>query len=289
MNTRYIITLLTLGVLSLLPLRATALEVYVEQPQDIVRAGDTVLVKMRVNTEGQEINAIEGSLTLNGPVKINSVSTGGSIFTFWPVRPSISKNTITFAGGSPSSMYGKDLNLFTLNLTLTAPGKVGLEPKDIVAYLGDGKGTALSGKKTSYVVNVGAQDPKNKTERNDLALMILTDKTPPMPFDIAIGQDPSLYEGKHFLTFFTEDAESGIDRYEVREGRLPAVRSGNTYVLQDQSMTHKVEVRAIDLAGNARVQVINLRPVASPFTRAIVLLIVAAMTAAFLKFYKKKP
>ncbi len=280
----FITTSILAGILFWIPFHAFALNVVVETPQDIVRAGDTILVKVRIDTGDKEINALEGMLKVNGPAKINSVSTAGSIFSLWPTKPSIKDSVISFAGGSPSSAFGRDLNLFVINLTLTGTGPVTIAGSDLVGYLGDGKGTSFSGTPSSYKLQVA---PRGAKTRDDLALLILTDKTPPMPFTIDLGRDATLNDGKYFLTFYTEDADSGIDRYEVREGDLPAVRTGNTYVLQDQRMRHKVEVRAIDLAGNARVQILNLQKIPSVATRIIILIIIGALT--FVAFKKIKP
>lgn len=276
----FIATSVLVGLLVWIPLRASALNFIVETPQDIVRAGDTVLVKIRIDTGDKEINALEGELRVSGPAKIKSVSTAGSIFSLWPTRPSINNNVISFAGGSPSSTFGRDLNLFTILLSLTDSGPVTIESSNLIGYLADGKGTSFSGTVSSYKIQVGA---RGATSRDDLALLILTDKIPPLPFIIDLGRDPALYDGKYFLTFHTEDTESGIDRYEVREGDLPSVRSGNTYVLQDQRLRHKVEVKAVDIAGNARIQVLDLQKTPSLATRIIIILIITILTIIVIK------
>lgn len=244
------------------PLTTHALSMFVEQPKNPVRAGDTVVLRVFINTEGKDINTVEGTLSVRGTVDFNAITTSNSIMSLWPQKPSLNKNEISFVGGTPASVYGTKLSLFNIALTPKTPGDLIFHAKELTGYTSDGIAAAVRGGDTSTTIRV---NPAGPVAYNELAEAIVNDRTPPAPFSIEIGTEPTIENGKYFVTFYTEDAESGINRYEVRESGFPTVRSGSPYILQRQNLTGTVEVRAIDNAGNARVQVFELearRPVA---------------------------
>ena len=72
----------------------------------------------------------------------------------------------------------------------------------------------------------------------------------PEPFKVEISQDPAIFEGKYFITFSTTDKQTGIDYYEVKEGRKDWKRAISPYVLENQKLTSDIWVKAIDKAGN---------------------------------------
>ncbi len=78
----------------------------------------------------------------------------------------------------------------------------------------------------------------------------MVDTTLPEAFEIKIGKDPSIFEGKYFLSFANQDKMSGIDYYEVKEGKRDFRRTASPYLLEDQSLVKKIIVRAYDKAGN---------------------------------------
>jgi hypothetical protein len=80
----------------------------------------------------------------------------------------------------------------------------------------------------------------------------MVDKTPPEPFELAIAQDPTVFDGKYFLSFYTTDKISGIDYFEIKEGKEDFKRITSPYVLEDQALESKIIVKAVDKAGNER-------------------------------------
>jgi len=58
-------------------------------------------------------------------------------------------------------------------------------------------------------------------------------------------------DGKYFLVFSTQDKGSGVDHYEVREGRFGGFSEvSSPYILKYQSLDKKIFVKAIDKFGN---------------------------------------
>jgi len=60
-------------------------------------------------------------------------------------------------------------------------------------------------------------------------------------------------EGKNYLVFITKDKTSGVEYYEVKEGKGSFAKAISPYLLKDQNLRSAIEVRAIDGAGNKRI------------------------------------
>jgi hypothetical protein len=167
-----------------------------------------------------------------------------------PVAVPTSKGVaITFTGGLPGGFIQADALLFKVALSAEKPGKIVFQPENIVSYENDGKGTKIPTSMSSFTLTVleGGNPNQNLWEKT-----IAADVTPPIPFTITLGQSPSAYDNKKFISFSTTDAESGVDYYEVVEGSRTAVRVESPYVLEDQSLRDKIVVIAYDKAGNTR-------------------------------------
>ncbi len=252
---RNILSILIFTIL-LLATTSEAASVYFEKKLQSISLGDTFMVDVYADTEGLEVNGVEGVINLEGNINILNLITAGSVFDMWPVKPSINGNSIEFTGGSPSSVSGRKNKLFSIVLRANNIGDAKLSVKSADLFLGDGKATRLSamGKNMPFVINKNI----NNIKIDELSDIILNDKIPPENFDIVIGQDHSVFDGKYFISFYTVDNQSGINRYEVRENNLPAIRATHSYVLEDQTLSGFVEVKAIDNAGNVKIQNIDL-------------------------------
>lgn len=278
-------TLLTLLVWTV-PVSTHAAKIFVDHPQKNIGVGDTVLLKIMLDTEGQEINVAEGVVRVHNPADVSTINTGGSIFDLWTRKPSLVDERISFTGGTTAGVYGTSLKLFTIAIKPSSETPINLDFEDVTIFLNDGKGTSISVTGKSVKIPVVA----TVEQKNDIASLILSDTNPPNPFPIDLGQDPSLYDGKYFVSFYATDNETGVDRYEVKEEGFPMIRTGSIYVLQNQNLTGSIEIKAIDLAGNARIQNLNLEE-HLPWIRIIIsiLIVVLLLTAIFkLLIFKKK-
>ena len=73
-----------------------------------------------------------------------------------------------------------------------------------------------------------------------------------------IVSDPTIFGGKHFLVFATQDKGSGIDHYEVREVWWGWFRIAESpYLLQNQRLDTKITLKAIDKNGNERTSTVK--------------------------------
>lgn len=211
---------------------------------------DASLMKVTIDTDQQEINVVDGTITFEN-ARVVSVSTGGSILELWPQLPTVADGTtITFAGGTPSSVFGKTLRLFTVAVTPTTGQPIIARITGAHAYLDNGNGSPVAIPDATAEIPVVAQ----QQNIDSLATSIADDTTPPEPFAITLGREVSTYDGKYFISFYTTDGESGIQTYEIIEGADISRTTRNTYVLKDQSRSEKITVRAIDAAGNVRTE-----------------------------------
>lgn len=280
MNTlpKTLITFLALSTV-LFPSIALASSVYISTSHSEFYEGDTILFSVRIDSEGKNINAVEGSVLLDyatEAVSLVDINTADSVISLWPNKPLPSeRNTrVSFAGGSPGGFTSDDAVIFNVVLKLLSTGPVALSPKNIAVYLHDGKGTEDEVRENDFLINVLPRVPGREAV-DDWSVAVLNDTTPPEPFEVYGGQDDSVFDGRKFLSFNTTDTQSGISYYEVIEGDLPPVRSNETYILQEQDTPTTVVVRAYDSAGNMRESVYT--PPATSTTSNLPVLIVVGI------------
>ena len=92
----------------------------------------------------------------------------------------------------------------------------------------------------------------------------MIDATSPEEFKPEIGKASAVFEGKYFLSFVTQDRMSGVAHYEVAELRRTLLggteekkewKVGESpYLLEDQSLRSVIKVKAVDKAGNERIE-----------------------------------
>lgn len=276
-----------------LPYSVFASTVYIDTNHSDFFVGDTILFSVRIDSEKKTINATEGTVLLEYSTDLLSlidINTSGSKFSLWPGKPlpSASNTSISFAGGSPGGVTSKDAIVFNIVLKLQKAGKLSLTPQALSVYLHDGKGTSDEVHVKNLVINVLPKKSDSKSV-DDWGHLISNDKIPPEPFEIYVGQEGSIFDGKKFLSFTTTDKQSDVAYYEVLEGDLPPVRSTDTYVLQEQNKPVKVTVTAYDLSGNSREAVYN--PTYSYLNlviKIVLALLLLSITLKFIMFKRRK-
>ncbi len=239
-----------------IPNAVSAATVYLESSRDSVSVGDTFIVSVKMNSDGEVLNTVEGDISLSFSdknVSISEFSLANSSFGVWPRTPSLSSNgkTVSFVGGVPGGFSIEGATLFSIVVEANKEGEVVFAPQGLSVFLNDGAGTKTQVTAKPLKLQVSSKN-QNGTERNDWAAVVSSDTKPPEDFIVVLGQDDSLFEGKKFAFFSAVDNQSGIDHYEVSENGQASVRSGSTYVLQDQSDNVKLRVVAIDKAGNTK-------------------------------------
>ncbi|MCX6713682.1 MAG: hypothetical protein NTV48_01080, partial [Candidatus Vogelbacteria bacterium] len=126
---------------------------------------------------------------------------------------------------------------------------------EITIYSNEAKATPIMAKNKDLSFSISQNS--NVVAKNNWQELIKDDKTPPRPFTITLNQDPNLFGGQKFISFITNDDQTGIAYYEVLEGEFPPEKAEYQYVLQDQQKIEKIEVVAYDRAGNKRIAVLQ--------------------------------
>ncbi len=284
--------ILVCGVL-LLPHSTFASTIYIDTDHSDFFVGDTILFSVHINSENKDINTVEGEVLLDyaaEAVSLSEINTSDSAFSLWPTKPfpSESNTSISFVGGSPGGFISKDAIIFNLVLKLQKTGHILLSPHNIGVYLNDGKGTKDTVSTKDLVINVL---PKTSDTQSidDWNTILSNDKTAPKSFEITIGNDLSIFDNQYFISFFTTDAESGVAYYEVQEGENEFVRADSPYKLRNQSLTNIIKVKAVDKAGNERIEKLIPSTTNIFSSKKILLLIVACIliTTVFYTLRKK--
>ncbi len=256
MNTQQIIKfkIIILIAVFLVPISSVfAAEVFFEVESPQIKMGDEFEVNLFINTEEEDINAIEGNIIFPEKLlKLKEIRDGNSIINFWNERPKIGSNNILFSGIIPGGYFDKRGLIFSVIFESIQEGAGSIKITNTKALLNDGKGTET---KTTisdfqFVVSQYAPASQLKTiEKKDIDV--------PEEFNVTITKDPTIFNGKYFLVFATQDKGSGINYYEVCEERRTCVRAESPYLLQNQNPNEEILVKAVDNNGNERVVRLN--------------------------------
>ena len=215
-----------------------------------------------VNSEGESVNAFEGRVTYPTDVlTLKEVRDAGSVATVWMIRPVVGVTdsgvgAVSFSGIAPGGYSGSTGKLFTLIFEAKALGSPSITVADDRILLSNGAGTSVAAHVSPLTIDIVSNVPLTK-------LAIEPDTIPPDEFAPMINSTDTAFDGKWFVTFETQDKESGIAGYFVKES-LPWMDvlswfdeaewkpATSPYVLADQSRKCDVEVKAVDVAGNER-------------------------------------
>lgn len=258
---KYILKYIVLfSFIGFIPGIASAANIYLETTKNTVSVGDIFIVSAKIDSNKTSINSVEGDFVLelnNENLVVNDFSLAKSILSLWPRTPSLSNDgkTISFVGGVPGGFDLDKAILFNIILEANKEGDIKISPKNIAVFANDGKGTRVQVEINDLEIKVL---PKNGAlaPNNEWSALVSSDKTNPENFDIVIGKDKTLFEGKRFAFFTAVDNQSGISYYEVSENDKPAIRSGSMYVLENQGEGDiNLKVTAYDKAGNKTISV----------------------------------
>ena len=247
-----------IGVVSVSPAAAQtqSVEFFFKTSQAQLGVGESLEVEVWAKNL-RRINALGGVVRF--PTELaaaQNVRTGDSIVNFWVDGPRLDGDAVIFAGIIPNGFAGEEGKLFSAVFEGASAGEAVLSFENLEAFLNDGQGTAMpvSGAPLTLAVTLQPQGA---------AVSALADTIPPQSFELSVACAQEVYEGKCFVVFATQDKESGVDHYEIRERRLHGLgvlkigvgkwyRAQSPQLLRDQQLKSRVEVRAIDAAGNKR-------------------------------------
>ncbi|MBI1888543.1 MAG: hypothetical protein HYS15_01220, partial [Candidatus Spechtbacteria bacterium] len=229
---------------------ADAAVLYLEPREATHYVGDTFLVEIRLNTEGEYINAAQiGVVFPDDALEIADFSKGNSVLTLWAEEPSWKNGVASFVGGTPAGYQGWDGILG--KIVFRAKGSADLAnikfSDSSKALLNDGSGTQATLKVKNAAFTILKETGKASEDQweSDIA----KDNISPEAFDVEIRKEAGLYNGKYFLAFSTVDKQTGIDHYEVTEfldgGVFENMDAKSPYLLENQKLDGTIKVRAV--------------------------------------------
>ncbi len=247
----------------LLPKIIFAATLYFTSNSQNIYNGDTFIIEARISSPDKLINVIDGTFLFDrDKMTVKELSTGGSIFPLWAQEPVFSNTDgkISFVGGAPDGFQGERGIILRIIFTAQSEGKAQLvfDDKSLV-FLSDGKGTKINYQHNSFTIPI-LKRPSEIAPKDEWQKIIEEDKTPPEPFEIDIGRNPTIFGNKYFISFFASDRGAGIVYYEVKEGDRDFVRAESPYLLENQSLQDIIKVKAVDKAGNERISELKAVP-----------------------------
>jgi hypothetical protein len=263
---------LLFGIIFALPSGANAAEIILSSDIKNIKVGDQFEVAFLLNTKDESINAVESAIIFpQNILELKEIKSSNSIISFWSQPPKASGNQINFSGVVPGGYAGRNGYVFSMIFQARAEGVSTIEISKIMALRNDGKGTPVQTtiSELQLVVEGKAVAPKIVTQEKD------TD--PPEEFLPTIGRDESIFAGKYFLVFAAQDKGSGIDHYEVCEGKTECVETDSLYLLKNQSLNEEIIVKAIDKNGNIKVVTLPPQKINSWYTNPLYLVIIVGV------------
>lgn len=229
---------------SCLPFFADAATLSVVPSAGQITVGQPFRVDVLLNTEGDSVNAVQGEISYpTNLFSLQTVNDGNSIVSLWINPPeATSSSSVQFAGIIPGGFDGSSGNLVSLifNSVMTGTGTIFID--NAMVLRNDGEGSPVSGTVMNAALTIASSS-------GGAISSPINSPITPNPFTPQIASDPNVFGGKYFLVFSTTDKGSGIDHYEVLEGSTWHIAQ-SPYLLQDQSLSSNIYVRAVDHAGN---------------------------------------
>lgn len=235
--------------------KTSAAELFFE-PRKINTAVNSVeKIEIFLNTgDGENINALEINVEYPAEfVKLKDWSNGNSIVSLWIKEPKNNNGIFSFQGIIPGGYNEKKGLLLVLYFESLKEGDAEIAIKDnSLVLLNDGEGTeAKTLFSSAKIISKFSEEKKPMPE--------FTENIPPEPFTPIISRSDEIYGGNYFLIFSTQDKNSGIDYYEVSEGGEPFRIAQSPYLLRNQRLDEDIRVKAVDKAGNERMEMIASR------------------------------
>jgi hypothetical protein len=270
-NKNYFLLLIVFFFL-ILPFGAMATTLKLEPSLSEHKIKDSFILDVQINTKSECINAV--GINLKFPQQILEAvdfSKGSSILQIWPQEPRLNnqEGTVSFSGGVPGG-YCTENQFESLGEIVFKTKEVSKKIVEKVifleaeAFLDDGKATLdETVTESGYFIII----PDYSIEKLDpWERRLKEDRTPPEAFSLRISKDSLLYDNQKTLFFSTVDHQTGVDYYQVLEKkRIGFIKMGSEewekakspYLLKDQSLNSVIKVKAVDKAGNERVEEFN--------------------------------
>ena len=268
----------------------------------MIAKGELLKVNVYVLSGEDRINAVEGKVVFQKELlEVSKISYGNSILSFWPQIPvDQGEGVIAFSGVTPGGYASAERGLlFSVIFKTLQEGSAMLELKNGLVLRDDGAGSPTNLKVSNSVINI----TKNVTKQDTNMTAVLNkeldarnDHELPESFTPLVGSNPNIFDGKYFLVFSTVDKQSGLDHYEVQESARKTgddtkwIRADSPYLLTDQTLRSFIIVKALDKAGNYRIENLDLgntQKFYQSVTFWVIIILILFMLFYFRRRYKK--
>lgn len=244
-------------------------------------------LKVYLNTQNQDINALEGEIIFpNDQLQFQEIRSADSLVTFWVESPAlVSDGRIKFSGIVPGGYWSNHGLVFSVVFKSLIFGSGNVSFANTRVLLNDGQGTVAGLSSLPWSFAVTETEPIILNE-----VKPIVDRDPPEIFTPMITQIADIAGQNYLLVFATQDKGSGIDHYEVREGKGDFNRATSPYVLTNQNLDQKIIVKAVDKNGNERLAelaAVNPQPVWYEKFWFSGIIVGAILTLIVLAVYKK--
>ena len=259
MRIRFYTNIIIFFILLSLPKIVFGTEFTLSSPIQNIYGGDDFIVNLNLDTQGVNINTVAGSISYPADLlNIKEIRSGNSLVNFWVDAPHASGTLISFSGIIPGGYNGTGL---VVSIVFTAKqmglGKVSMS--DFHVLRNDGSGSEVSTSMNPFSFSVTTATSSVRT-----IITAVIDTEAPETFVPEVAQNSTIFNGQFFVAFSTTDKGSGIAKYQVKESKYPLFSflsvwhdGESPYVLIDQNLQSYISVKAIDKAGNIRIETIN--------------------------------
>lgn len=237
--------------------KAAELSLDIASPK--AQIGEQFQVTLLLDTQGESINALEGTISFpENLLVLKKISDGNSVVNFWVEKPQANSGAISFSGITPGGVTIKEGLVFSLTFEALSAGQADLDISAARALLNDGEGSPAALKILNLSLNISGESGKLPPVAVEVA-----DNLPPESFNAELAQDKNIFDNRHFIVFATQDKGSGLAGYQVRESRSKFLaflkswhQAESPYLLQDQELKSYIFIKALDLNGNEKIEVI---------------------------------
>ncbi len=232
-----------------------AAEIFFDQEKN-PGSKNQLIAHVFINTE-EALNAIEGKVIFPSELlELKEIKNGNSVINVWLEQPAVGQaGEIAFSGITPGGYKGAKRLIFSMVFMVKQGGEGVFQMGNSRVLRNDGEGTEAKLKTFDLQFTAPEKEPAV-----EVPAVKAKDNNPPETFTPEVGRDSTVFGGKWFLVFATQDKVSGVDHYEVKESQQRFfmlfqkwVLAQSPYILTDQELRSFIFVKAVDKAGNKRI------------------------------------
>lgn len=252
------IKLLIIVFVVILPQFVSAASIFFGRNIDEIDIGQQISLSLYLNTEGEVINTIGTEILYpNSLLEVKEIKDNTSVINFWIENEDDGRGRVVLSGLTPGGYFGQGGEVVTVVFVAKNNGLARITTNNTAIYLNDGLGTAAEVRERYFDLNI---TDKVFVEAD----YVKSDFNPPESFVPEISRSPAVFDNNWFIVFSTKDKLSGISHYFIRESKFRNLigfkkwqEAESPYLLKDQSRRSYISIKAVDRAGNSRIETVK--------------------------------